>query len=185
MGSRSYDDIFGDLDKPVDREPFAVLPDKTYVLATIKEVGPKEFTDGRASVQVVSKTDRIQASVADTGNYGSPMFWDSLSFVRPVVPAEDASEEEVADARKKAGFWARKCKAVGVDYHNIDPDATALQLAKLFADTVGTQVIIKTRYREATGTYKPKAEAYDYLPATPENLAKYGLANVDDSDINF
>lgn len=173
--TRTYDDIFDDLDTVAEhKDGFDTLPAKTYVLATIKEVKPKTFRDGKASVEVVSKVDRVQGTVAE-GNYGAPIFWDMLSFAPPGVPDPTLPEDEMKKAHQRAGFWARRVKTVGVDRKAITPDTTADQLAALFLPTCGSQVIIKTGVKAASGDYPARAVAYDYLESTPENLEKYGL----------
>lgn len=173
---QSYDDVFGkDFETTAtQKDGFDTLPSGSYVLATIKEAKPWTWPDGRVSVELISKTDRIGASTP-AGNYGHPMFWDKKCFSLPEVPDPTLPEDERKKANSRAGFWAKRVGAVGVDRKSILPSSTADDVARLFLPSVGTQVIIKSSVKAASGDYPAKAVAYDYLPATAENLEKYGL----------
>ena len=169
-------EVFGDLDNFKDRGEFVLMPHGTFVLAEITAVKGKE-----GACMVESVTKRVQAGL--DGNYGSPKFWDHLNFITPKGPDPTGTEEEIKKANMKGGMWARRVKALGIDVKDMDLDDfhnfTPEEYQDFYAPTIGRTVIIKTRLEAASGEYRAKNTASDYIPDTPKNRAKYGLADAE------
>lgn len=165
-----HSEVFGDLDSYNDKATgdFILLPHGAFVLAEITAVKGKN-----GACMVESKTSAIQAGL--DGNYGSPRFWDHLSFITPKLVDPTTDEDAQKKAGQKIGMWARRMEAIGIDPTLVKKGMEPEDYEAIFAPAVSRSVIIKTRLEAASGEYKAKNTANDYYPDTPANRKKYGL----------
>lgn len=167
------EEVLGDLDSYRDKDgDFELLPDGSYAVVEVTEAPGLCNKNGDFYAKLVSVARVLPSGLS--GNFGSPKFWDSANFITPGPIDSTLPDEEFKKARNKAGAWARRLGALGLNWRDY-PEPSNEALTQFFAPVVGRTVIVKVKLEPAKGNYGVKNTVRDYYPDTSDARAKHHL----------
>ena len=176
-------DVFPDIDDlGKGWGDFDTLPDGTMAVAKVIEVTGKQNRNGAMYGAVVIELTHIPAGL--TGNF-RPRIWDYGTFTTPGAVDPTLPEDEATKARKKAGMWARRVTALGLNPKEVDTDWDAAQVGAFYLPAVGVSVIVRLGFEPADGQYRAKNTARDYFPDTDAMRVKHHLSLAVDRAATF